>query len=48
MLNSKSLINKVLKEKAADLVAVSRRFINEPNWLNEKEIKIPSISLKNS
>ena len=47
MLNSKSLINKVLKEKAADLVAVSRRFINEPNWLNEREkIKIPSISLK--
>ena len=39
MINSKKLVNKVLKSKMADLVAVSRRFINEPKWLLKKNSK---------
>ena len=40
MLNSVGLINKILKKGDADLVAVSRKFINDPNWLkNENFIK---------
>ena len=35
MLNSIDLINKVLRDKEADLVAVSRRFIKEPNWFKK-------------
>ena len=50
MLNSKSLINKILKKNYADIVAVSRRFIREPNWLKKninkkqyfEQLKIPN------
>jgi len=37
MINSKKIISNVLKYKFADLVAVSRRFINEPYWLLKKD-----------
>ena len=44
MLNSIKLINQVLEKKEADLVAVSRRFIKEPDWFkktkNSKSTKI--------
>ena len=33
----KKIISNVLKYKFADLVAVSRRFINEPYWLLKKD-----------
>ena len=36
MLNTINLIEKILKKKEADLVAVSRRFIKEPEWLKKK------------
>lgn len=50
MLNSKSLINNILKKNYADIVAVSRRFIREPNWLKKninkkqyfEQLKIPN------
>ena len=35
MLNSITLINKILKKREADLVAVSRRFIKETYWLKK-------------
>ena len=43
MINSKNLIHKILKGKLADLVAVSRRFINEPKWLLKKNSKLRRI-----
>ena len=39
MLNSTKLINKILKKKEADLVAISRRFIKEPEWLKKNNSK---------
>lgn len=48
MINSKNLIEKILRKKKADMVAVSRRFINEPNWLlknNSKPKKIKKTSI---
>jgi len=47
MLNSIVLINKILKKKEADLVAVSRRFIKEPDWLKKtKNLKSNKILRK--
>ncbi|MBD1150643.1 hypothetical protein IDH12_04580, partial [Pelagibacterales bacterium SAG-MED29] len=48
MINSKNLIEKILRKKMADMVAVSRRFINEPKWLlknNSKPKKIKKTSI---
>tara|TARA_B100000029_G_scaffold260687_1_gene257083 strand:- start:453 stop:1517 length:1065 start_codon:yes stop_codon:yes gene_type:complete len=39
MMNSVKLINRVFSKKEADLVAVSRRFVNEPYWLIKEYIK---------
>ena len=39
MLNSNKLINKILKKNKTDLVAVSRRFINNPYWLIKEIMK---------
>ena len=48
MLNSIVLINKILKKKEADLVAVSRRFIKEPDWLKKnKKLEIQKNFTKN-
>lgn len=43
MINSKKLILEVFKKKIADMVAVSRRFIYEPEWLLKKNSKIQKI-----
>ena len=42
------VIEKIFKNKIADMVAVSRRFINEPKWLlkdNTKPKKIKKVSI---
>ena len=40
MINSENLIKNIFKNKKADLVAVSRRFINDPFWLIKHKLKI--------
>lgn len=47
MINTKILIKKILKNKLADIVAVSRRFINEPRWLIETNTR-PTVIKKTS
>jgi 2,4-dienoyl-CoA reductase-like NADH-dependent reductase (Old Yellow Enzyme family) len=40
MINSENLIKNIFKNKKADLIAVSRRFINDPFWLIKHKLKI--------
>ena len=47
MINTKILIKKILKNKLADIVAISRRFINEPRWLIETNTR-PTVIKKTS
>ena len=33
LINKTSLINKMLKDKSVDMIAIGRKFINDPYWL---------------
>ena len=44
LINKTSLINKMLKDKSVDMIAIGRKFINDPYWLikefNKKILRI--------